>query len=462
MIVAVFKNEYLRLTRQISYWLLLVVFAALAGYATLSGWQSVESHNTGIQSIVNATKEVSQNRLSELVQAENGGQQASRGARLPYAQVEHMHLPFLDSAAVSVSKIEAYPLIARVTPITDTHAIFDEFAGSTSNPTVLAAGKFDLTFVIVLVFPLFIIALSYDLWTGERERGIAKQLMAEPVSFRMLIYVKSLAHFSLIVCPMSLIAGLCTLLMSSFCPMLWVLAICLLYGAFWLGLLIFINAITKRPTESAIASGVAWLSMVVLIPAILSVIVDFQTPKPSRAELANLTRASLLEAQNRGQSVLDAYLSQHPNATDELKVLSGGARQAFAVQLEADRLTSPIVEDFFTKEEARHKLSAILAYLSPSLIVQVSLDHLSGFSYERAVAFRQQTYKYLDDVRAYVTPFINEDKEFSAGDFIAAPRFEFVDVFKPAELKSQSIALLLYIFLFLGFFFLRSRRAKVD
>src|SRR5688572_14802273 len=67
-------------------------------------------------------------------------------------------------------------------------------AETTDSPLALSAGSFDLSFLVLALFPLLVIALTWDLISGEVESGMIGSLLCHPVSFRQLVVRKMLAR----------------------------------------------------------------------------------------------------------------------------------------------------------------------------------------------------------------------------------------------------------------------------
>jgi cell division protein FtsW (lipid II flippase) len=76
------------------------------------------------------------------------------------------------------------------------------------NPHRLLIGRFDAAFVVVFLVPLFIIALTYSLIAGERERGTLALLLAQPVTLPALITAKLAPRVIIVVALLALIAVL--------------------------------------------------------------------------------------------------------------------------------------------------------------------------------------------------------------------------------------------------------------
>jgi ABC-2 type transport system permease protein len=64
------------------------------------------------------------------------------------------------------------------------------FRSEIANPRKLLAGNFDLSFVIIYLLPLLIIAFTYNLLSDEQERGTLPLLRIQPVPLHHIILCK--------------------------------------------------------------------------------------------------------------------------------------------------------------------------------------------------------------------------------------------------------------------------------
>ncbi|NJL76510.1 MAG: ABC transporter permease [Saprospiraceae bacterium] len=79
----------------------------------------------------------------------------------------------------------------------------DEFAlklTELSSPVQLLFGSFDLSFVLIYLLPLIVIAFTYDLLSSERENGSLRLLAAQPLSIFAWLSQKALIRFFLFEC----------------------------------------------------------------------------------------------------------------------------------------------------------------------------------------------------------------------------------------------------------------------
>ncbi len=78
------------------------------------------------------------------------------------------YLPNAPLAITAVGLSDLYPHVFKVSAGSkDSFLFVDEIA----NPTHLLSGSFDLAFVIVYLYPLLLLAISYNVLSGEQEQG---------------------------------------------------------------------------------------------------------------------------------------------------------------------------------------------------------------------------------------------------------------------------------------------------
>ncbi len=142
------------------------------------------------------------------------------------------------------------------------------------NPLKMLIGNFDLAFVVVYLLPLFILALSFNLISSEKESGVLGLLLSQPISLRTLLLAKITLRVVLIFG-----AILSFILLSIFIAgvdgsepgaisklILW-LFVDTIYGAFWFALALVVNALGKTSAANAVILASFWLLLVLLIPA---------------------------------------------------------------------------------------------------------------------------------------------------------------------------------------------------
>ena len=123
------------------------------------------------------------------------------------------------------------PYILRVRALGLEAQIFD---GDSYNPELALAGRFDYAFVLVFLLPLFVIALLFDLRSGEREAGRACMLAALPGAGTALLVRRVVVRAAaVLVCLSVPFAVAATLNAVPLLQQLAVLALSCVYLLFW-------------------------------------------------------------------------------------------------------------------------------------------------------------------------------------------------------------------------------------
>src|SRR5262249_17746989 len=108
--------------------------------------------------------------------------------------------PLGDTLGTQYAALPPAPLGALATGQTDLYGFYARVSGrelsaeateEIDNPVHLMSGRFDLTFVILVMYPLFIMGTLFNLVVGEREQGTLRLLAAQPVPTTRVIAVKA-------------------------------------------------------------------------------------------------------------------------------------------------------------------------------------------------------------------------------------------------------------------------------
>lgn len=111
-------------------------------------------------------------------------------------------------APFSIGQSDLLPYYFKISTRSQTTFINND---DIENPTNLLSGRFDISFVIIYLLPLLILAVSYNFLSAEREAGTLQMLLAQPVALRKFIFGKITLRFFAIIIPViafSLIAYL--------------------------------------------------------------------------------------------------------------------------------------------------------------------------------------------------------------------------------------------------------------
>jgi ABC-2 type transport system permease protein len=436
---AVAGYEVRRLLRDRALPALLALLLGLSGYAAWNGADWVRQRIAAID-LIKAEEQKTVEFLRDRIA------QRAPGVTPRWQPV----LPPGSMAPLSIGQAEAYPFAADVAVLLADSQIFSRLSADIGNPTVRAAGRFDLAFVVVFFLPLVILAATYDLWSRERERGVAAMVLSQPVSVAPLIAVKALARGLTVLLPSAAIilavagwagarqpAGVAALALAV-----------LVYGSFWLAVAVIISLFARRSTEAAIAAGAVWLAVVVMVPALTLAVVDLVAPPPSEMRFATELKAR--EAEIRERQRLYRVANPSPVRTPAPRI-PDRMRELYADRVAADRELTPMIEAHQQAKDARRHLLDKVRFLLPSVAVQDALDRIAGSDADRALAFQRQALKFIAERRLWAKERMDSDAPLAPAEFNHLPRFQFREpgsAFQagvPADLAVLVIATLLIL-----------------
>lgn len=433
----ILRNDWRGLVADRTLWAVAGLLAAVMLFGAYNGsrWSGLQEERHD-KLAAEETERLADTR-AELIEIENGGAPRRRfyDPRNPaqtgqtfaagYARLEQAPL-----APLSVGQSDLLPSYYKVT-LESREALFagDEL----ENPTNLLAGSFDVAFVIVFLYPLVILALSYNLLAGEKENGTLALTLAQPVSLGKLAMAKILARGGLVVgltAVFTLIAALAAGVdlgapgaVSSLLAYFGVTAV---YGLFWFALALLVNAFGRGSAANAMILAGAWLTLALVVPSVVALLASTLYPVPSRVEMIQAVRVASREASERGSQLLGAYFADHPEMAPEGEVDAGDYySRKFVIEEEVAEQITPLTERFESQIRGQQAVVANLQYLSPSVLAQQALNDLSGTGYPRFAHFQNEVGKFADAWKEYFLPQVFRKAQFTAAGLDELPRFAY-------------------------------------
>ncbi len=422
-----------------SIWVIVPLFALLIGYGIHNGSSWVSFQRATLIAAQNEESTRYSQSQGETARIEAGGKPSSsfNNPRLPSVAASrsgtrYAALPPGPLAKLSIGQSDLYPYYFKVTSQSRQNFVNNE---EVENPTNLLAGRFDLAFVIIYLYPLLILALSYNLLSAEREQGTLQLIMSQPVRLRDYVLgkigVRSLFvllltfSFSIIG---SLLGETAINTGEAWLRLLMWMAVVAAYGTFWFALAILVNAVGRSSATNALSLAGCWLFFVLLVPSMLNLVVTSIYPVPSRVEMIQATRRASIEATTRASSLLAKYLEDHPELTAGEQVDPNDfVIRTLAIQTETERLIQPIIDHFDQQTLGQQSLVDRLRFLSPAIVTQSALNDVAGTSYSRYRHFLNLVEDFHQRWRAFFTPLIVRKVDLKAGDYAGFPIFQFTE-----------------------------------
>jgi ABC-2 type transport system permease protein len=416
------RTEWRLLSRDRALGTLLVILIAASAYGIYNGWAMVRSQSTTIA----AVQEDARIRMEEALAKHAKMQQPAAGAEQPsrmrsqplgammgpqYAVLPPAPLGIFGTGQTDLSGFYAV-VTSRQQNVTPTDEI--------DNPVHLMAGRFDLTFVLLLLYPLLIMGLLFNLVSGEREQGTLRLIAAQPVRMTRVMWTKLAVRCEVVLAVPALIAFGAVIFADADLvrAMLW-LAVALCYGAFWVAVSLLVNAFGRTSAGNAAVLLAVWLLVIVGVPAAQQMVVSANHPPPSEITLVAAMRAAQDDANKRGDELVKELYFEHP----ELAPVEGeqGMRQfmnrRMAIDKHVQKAVQPVIDAFDRDFAERQALAHRYRFLSPALTVQAALEDVTGTGADRQRDFRRQLSAFQTEWREYA-----QTLDATAA---AAPKFQF-------------------------------------
>jgi ABC-2 type transport system permease protein len=435
MFSRILRHEWRTLTADRSLLLLAVVVALAIVYGTVNGARWVafqqsaiakadaeerERHATHEAEIVRINR--AQAKVSDFSDPRSPGS-AGRSLASRYAA-----LPPTPLAALSIGQSDLLPYYFKMT--TDSRETVTAGA-ELENPHRLLSGRFDLAFVLVYLYPLLVLALSYNVLSGEKEQGTLALLLSQPIALRTLVLAKVALRLLLFVGVIGVMAlaavaavGIDVTDMANLSRFgLWLIVIAA-YGAFWFALAVAVMAWGRPSATNAMALAGLWLVLVVVLPSVINLLATTLYRVPSRVAMIQAMRLASDEAAAEGSALLAKYYEDHPELTGGgAQAASEAAMLRVATNARIEQQVSPVLQQFEQQLQGQQRVVDRLRFLSPALLAQDALNEISGTGVIRHRQFLAQVTSYHQAWRAYFVPLIFQKMRLAS--YADVPRFTF-------------------------------------
>jgi len=439
------RCEWRLLRADTAFWLVLLLLMGSVVYSVAAGarhWQTQAA-------LVAAAKAEESQRLAALrkdFDEVSGGRKVPASAfRDPrnamWVGLTHAATPVAFSpgplAVAAVGLSDLHPSTVKVSARTKDEFLF---ADEIRNPLHLLAGAVDLAFVLVFVLPLGLLALSFNLVSGEREQGTLALAACTGVDLRKVLMAKLLvrAGLPLAATLLAMASALLVAGVGASWALAGLLAATALYGIAWAGLAAAVNGRGRDSAYNALTLSAAWIALVLIVPAAVNTLADTLFSVPSRAEMVLAVRGASVDTEKERDATLARYREEHPQAQpDELKL--GSPRERVARRLATVDAAAARVQQVVAVHDAqlarRQWLVDRLAYLSPALLMQLAVADLAGTGGAAYTAFYADVDAFHARWREFFLSRARADQPLTAADFGAFPRF----VDRPAAAQTSAI-----------------------
>lgn len=324
-------------------------------------------------------------------------------------------------AAFANGQRDINPYLISVTMLALEGQIYDT---DINNPVSLLLGNMDLSFVFIFLFPLVIIAFSYNLLSEQKESGIWSLLRAQTnESFRVILQkflvrvavIFSVALFLLFVAILYLHLPVDFIFFS-------ITTLIILYLAFWFAVSFFVISLAKSSNFNASALVAVWVLICIVIPASLNLFLTRKYPMPEALQYVINQREGYHEKWDMAKEVtMKPFFEHYP----QLKQYPFPQEKTFswfwyyAMQQMGDDQTVASRRAIENKLAARQRFTNTFAFFFPTIQTQLGINNMAGSDLNTHLDFQQAVRKYHEQIRLHFYPTIFLNKAVDSTDIKA-------------------------------------------
>jgi ABC-2 type transport system permease protein len=319
-----------------------------------------------------------------------------------------------------------------------------------SNPVQLMFGTFDLAFVCIYLLPLLVLAFSYNLLSADKESGVLRLTVSQPVSVYRWLFSKLLIRFVVLalIIIISILISLLVFGVQVDAGVIKLLVLVLVYTFFWFIVAFLVNLFGATSGTNAIALVSIWVVLVLLIPAFISQSANTLYPVPSRINMIHQYRVAEAESNKKASELLDGYLRDHPElaSKDSAKDNQYSFWLKYFASVEViQTAVKPVVSEYDAALEEQQRWVNQWRVLSPAVLLQNSLNELAGTSAAHYTNFRNQVIAFADTWRNYFIPRMFRNELMKPEELAGLPQYVYSTEKVPSHYSADLMGLLFFL-----------------
>ncbi|WP_433777866.1 DUF3526 domain-containing protein [Flavobacterium anhuiense] len=324
-----------------------------------------------------------------------------------------------------------------------------------NNPNNLLSGNIDFSFVLIYLFPLLIIAFSYNVISEEVESGTWKIVSTQ--SQNIFLYILQLFFVRILTLIVLLSILLFTAALFLQIPLdkafFAFYGLGILYLLFWFSICFFIVSLQKHSNFNAVILLTIWLFLIVILPAGINAYIVNRYKVPEALELTLKQRNAYHEKWDMDKTAtMEKFYKHYPQfrayKLDEKAEFTW--LWYYAMQQMGDDESAEQSKELESKLQQRNRFSELIAQFIPTLHTQIQLNEIAKSDLKNQLLFLNETSKFHEKLRLHFYPKIFDNApvaeqkwdNYKIETFSDATQINFTKAFLP---------LLLFILLLIGF-----------
>ncbi len=353
-------------------------------------------------------------------------------------------------SAISIGQSDVNPLLQAVTIRGIEGQKYDT---DFENPSLLMSGNLDLGFVIIYLFPLVLIAMTFNLYSEEKELGTWRILTAQTAKKKLFLFKKLMIRvlfvFGILIVLLIIASSVLKIAIDQYFLALFIQSV--LYILFWSALCFWMVSYLKGSSFNALVLIASWVVLTILFPAIVNnyVLNKYQVPEALNAMVEQ--RDGYHEKWDlEKDATMTGFFEAYPQYKNyQVPEDSFSWIWYYGMQHMGDLAAKETSTDMMDKILQRNIFSEKVALFVPTMHAQLNFNSLAGTDMLSHLNFLAALTEFHEDLRLNFYPKIFDN---NAADTIDWTKHE--AKFYNTERNFNWVALMLptvLITLFVGF-----------
>ncbi|MEM8825728.1 MAG: DUF3526 domain-containing protein [Pseudomonadota bacterium] len=367
--------------------------------------------------IANLIAEDAADRANALEGHEDWGSAAYYAFHFTYA-------PPSDFAFAAIGQRDSSPWKHRIRMLALEGQIHE---ADTRNADFGLVGRFDFAFVAASVAPLLLILLLYDLRASERTAWRHDLLVATAGSPRRLWLPRAFVRVGLLALLLLIPLWIAALVEGTAAPVLAMASFVLIGSlAVWWLVVELVSRIAAPQTILLTSLVGLWLAIAIVVPALGKAVIDAGNPVPDGGEILLLQRETVNDAWDLPKTAtMEPFVAEHPEWRDYATIDGPWAwKWYYAFQQVGDQKVAPLARAYRDARLRRDRQAGFLSLLSPTALVERSLERLAGTDAASMIAYEDEVRDFHADLRAFHYPLLFPEVDYDPALLANLPTYE--------------------------------------
>jgi ABC-2 type transport system permease protein len=408
-----------------------MVGAALFGLHR--GWSVIERQKTAIDASASLQREQHKAVLASQPPSGNAGDQ------LYYLFFQTVHEPSV-WAPISIGQRDIQPFNLKIRLLALQGQLYD---ADVVNPQLAAFGNFDLSFVLVLLAPLLVIAMSYDVWASDREHGIWDLIRSQPASELFILAVKLAIRAFVVLFALTIIIVQSALVLNL--PfdirLLSVLLVTTAYVILWSAIAATVIGLGRSSDFNLVTLLSIWIFLTLLAPALANIALSIRYPLPEALELTVKQRQGYHSTWDRPVQETMAEFYKHYPEWEGFPVPADRYSNAwyYAMQQRGDDEAAPAAAAYFETLQRRGRWMDAAATVIPPVAFQLALNGIARTDLDSHLQYLDSVKAFHEELKRFFFPVIFHERTIAEVDWSATPSHQYRDERAVALLDANGI-----------------------